>query len=245
MALLAILAIVQLTACPAIPAMARIAVAANFREAAREIGAAFAAATGHHVEFSFGSTGQLFVQIAQGAPFDAFLAADQDRAERAIEDGLGVRGSRFTYATGTIVLFSIDDKLVAGPETLHRGQFGKLAIADPASAPYGAAAIETLRALDSLNGLKSRIVWGLNIAQTYQFVHSGNAELGFVALAQIARHAHGSRWIVPQSLHGPIAQDAVLLRRGANNDAAKAFLAFLRGPEASKVRKKYGYVGGD
>lgn len=222
---------------------ARIAVASNFREAAGEIGAAFEAATGHDVIFSFGSTGQLFVQITQGAPFDAFLAADQDRAERAVKVGLAVEGSRFTYATGRIVLFSMDEKLVAGPETLQEGKFTKLAIAEPASAPYGAAAMETLRALASLESVKGRIVRGLNIAQTYQFVRTGNAELGFVALSQIAVHDGGSRWIVPQDLHAPISQDAVLLRSGVGNDAAKAFLAFLRDPESDAIRSKYGYKG--
>ncbi len=160
-----------------------------------------------------------------------------------MEAGLGVEGSRFTYATGRIVLFSIDDKLVVGPETLHRGPFAKLAIAEPASAPYGAAAMETLRALNSLEGVKSRIVKGLNIAQTYQFVHSGNAELGFVALSQIVLHSDGSRWLVPQALHSPVAQDAVLLEAGANSCAARAFLAFLRGPKANAIREKYGYEG--
>ena len=242
---LAALAVLQLFASAAPAGTARIAVASNFREAAGEIGAAFEAATGHDVVFSFGSTGQLFVQITQGAPFDAFLAADQHRAERAVEVGLAVMGSRFTYATGRIVLFSMDDKLVVGPKTLQGGKFTKLAIAEPASAPYGAAAMETLRALDILESVKGRIVKGLNIAQTYQFVRTGNAELGFVALSQMVLQRGGSRWIVPRTLHAPIAQDAVLLRSGAGNDVAKAFLAFLRGPAANAIRQKYGYKGED
>ena len=240
---LAALAVLQLVAGTAVAGTARIAVASNFREAAGEIGAAFEAATGHDVVFSFGSTGQLFVQITQGAPFDVFLAADQDRAEKAVEVGLAVEGSRFTYATGRIVLFSMDEKLVVGPEALLGGKFTKLAIAEPASAPYGSAAIETLRALDSLETVKGRIVRGLNISQAYQFVRTGNAELGFVALSQIAVRAGGSRWVVPQRLHTPIAQDAVLLRSGVGNSAAKAFLAFLREPKSDAIRKKYGYKG--
>ena len=238
---LAALAVLQLFASAAAAGTARVAVASNFREAVGEIGAAFEAATGHDVVFSFGSTGQLFVQITQGAPFDAFLAADQDRAERAVEVGLAVAGSRFTYATGRIVLFSMDEKLVVGPKTFQGGKFTKLAIAEPASAPYGAAAMETLRALDILDSVKGRIVRGLNISQTYQFVRTGNAELGFVALSQIAARAGGSRWIVPQALHAPIAQDAVLLRSGAENDAAKAFLAFLRDSKSDAIREKFGY----
>ena len=234
-----------LTVFPARAAVARIAVAANFRDAAGEIGAAFQSATGHTVRFSFGSTGQLFVQIAQGAPFDAFLAADSERAAKTIEEGLGVSGSRFTYALGRIALFSIDDRLVAGPETLERSGFSKLAIAEPASAPYGAAAVQALQSLDLYAKLENRIVRGLNVAQTYQFVYSGNADLGFVALSQIARHSDGSRWIVPHRLHDPIAQDAVLLKRGQSNVAAREFLEFLRGGRSDAVRHKYGYGGAD
>ena len=234
-----------LTAFPAGAAMATIAVAANFRDAAGEIGAAFQSSTGHTVRFSFGSTGQLFVQIAQGAPFDAFLAADSERAAKTIAEGLGVSGSRFTYARGRIALFSIDDQLVAGPETLEGRGFSKLAIAEPASAPYGAAAVQALQALELFAKLKDRIVRGLNVAQTYQFVHTGNADLGFVALSQIARHSDGSRWIVPKRLHEPIAQDAVLLKRGQSNEAAREFLDFLRGDQSDAVRQKYGYGGAD
>jgi molybdate transport system substrate-binding protein len=224
---------------------AKVAVAANFTDAAKEIGALFTEQTGHIVRFSFGSTGQLFTQIAQGAPFEAFLAADQARSERAVAEGLAVAGSRFTYATGKIVLYSTDAALVTGAETLSGSAFAKVAIANPVTAPYGTAAVEAMTALGVHDALTDRIVQGTNIAQTYQFVATGNAELGFVALSQVANRADGSRWIVPEDLYAPIAQDAVLLTRGADNAAAVAFLAFLRGPEARAVKERYGYGAGD
>ena len=227
---------------PAAPAgSARIAVASNFRDAALEIGAAFRVASGHEVAFSFGSTGQLFAQIAHGAPFDALLAADRERAARIVGQGLGVAGSSFTYAEGRIVLFSADDGLDVGPEALKEGDFERLAIADPASAPYGKAAVQVLQALDRFEALQALIVRGLNVAQAYQFVQTGNAELGFVALSQVVGHSAGSRWIVPVSMHSPIAQDAVLLEQGATNEAAKAFLAFLRGARAKSIVAEFGY----
>lgn len=224
---------------------AAVAVAANFTEAAKEIGAAFGRSTGHKPVFSFGSTGQLFTQITQGAPFDVFLAADRERPEKAVADGLAVDGSRFTYATGRLVLFSRDSDRVKGEATLKDGDFTKIAIANPVTAPYGLAAIETMKALGVHEALAGKIVQGTNIAQTWQFVDTGNAELGFVALSQVAGRDGGSRWIVPESLHATIAQDAVLLKRGAGNPAAEAFMAFLKGPEARAVKEKYGYGAGD
>ena len=228
-------------AAPALAGESRVAVAANFREAAIEIGSAFKLATGHSVLFSFGSTGQLYAQIAFGAPFDVFLSADSARVAKTIEEGLAVPGSRFTYATGRIALFSADKNLVAGPETLRDGRFSKLAIAEPSVAPYGAAAVETMRALAAYDVVSNRIVRGLNVAQAYQFVQTGNADLGFVALSQVARHTEGSRWIVPSRLHDPINQDAVMLKRGGGNEAAKAFVTFLAGSEAGAILDTYGY----
>jgi len=224
---------------------ARVAVAANFTDAAREIGHLFEQETGHTATFSFGSTGTLYTQISQDAPFDVFLAADQKRPERAEAEGYAVPGSRFTYATGRIVLYSMDPDLVTGAETLKAGRFGKIAIANPATAPYGTAAVEAMKKLGVYDALESRIVQGNNIAQTYQFVETSNAELGFVALSQVAQHDTGSRWLVPDNLYTAIAQDAVLLKRGADNEAAKAFVAFLKGPEALKIKTKYGYGAGD
>lgn len=224
---------------------ARIAVAANFAGAVREIGRLFEQSTGHKAVLSFGSTGQLYTQITQDAPFDVFLAADQARPGKAVDEGFGVPDSAFTYATGKIVLFSMDGSLVAGAETLREGRFGRIAIANPVTAPYGAAAVEAMKALGVYEALSDRIVQGNNVAQTYQFVQTGNAELGFVALSQVAGRDEGSRWLVPESLYATIAQDVVLLRKGAGNAAAKAFLDFLKGTEADSVKERYGYGTGD
>ena len=223
----------------------KVAVAANFTEAAKEIGARFAASTGHKAVFSFGSTGQLYTQISQDAPFEIFLSADQERPKKAADENLAVAGTLFTYATGRIVLFSTDKNLVKGEATLREGRFTRIAIANPATAPYGAAAIETMKKLRIHEALSTKIVQGNSIGQTYQFVATGNAELGFVALSQIAGSAEGSRWIVPPDLHAPIAQDAVLLKKGAANEAARAFIAFLKGPEARAVKEKHGYGAAD
>lgn len=222
-----------------------VAVAANFADAAQAIGVLFRRATGHQAVYSFGATGLLYAQIAHGAPFEVFLAADREHPRRAEPEGLAVPGSRFTYATGRLVLFSRYENLVRGEATLKEASFAKLAIANPATAPYGAAAVETLRALGVFDALKPRIVQGNSIAQAYQFVDTGNAELGFVAFSQVVGHSHGSRWLVPGNLHAIIAQDAVLLRRGEGNAAARAFLAFLKGEEARAVKVSHGYGPGE
>ncbi|MGE3245158.1 MAG: molybdate ABC transporter substrate-binding protein [Beijerinckiaceae bacterium] len=222
----------------------RAAVAANFTGAAREIGDAYAKASGNTVIFSFGSTGQLYTQITQGAPFDVFLAADAKRPADAIAAGHGMAGTRFTYSIGRLALYSRKPGLVHGPETLRAGNFSKLAIANPVTAPYGAAAIEVMSKLGLRATLKSKLVQGANIAQTYQFVSTGNAELGFVAFSQITGSEGGSRWLVPGEFHTPIAQDAVLLARGANNPAARAFLDFLKESQALKIIERYGYSAG-
>jgi len=237
-------AVAALLAVAAQAGEARIAVAANFADAAREIGRAFERATGHRAIYSFGATGQLYTQIDQGAPFAVFLAADRARPRKAEAEGLAVPGTRFTYASGRIVLFSLEPGLARGVETLKEGAFSRLAIANPTTAPYGAAAVEALQALGVYEALKPRLVYGNNIAQAYQFVATGNAELGFVALSQIAGHDEGSRWLVPESLHAVIAQDAVLLKAGDDNAAAHAYLDFLRGPEANAVKARFGYGAG-
>jgi len=223
----------------------RIAVAANFAEPAQEIAARFEATTGHRAVLSFGSSGQFFAQIANGAPFDVFLSADAERPIKVEADGLSVRGSRFTYATGRLVLWSRTPGLVdGGGAILARGGFDKLALADPKTAPYGLAAVETLRRLGLSDRLSPRLVTGTSITQAYQFTDTGAAELGFVALSQVVGHDRGSRWIVPATHHSPIAQQAVLLKRGADNVAAKAFMVFLKGPEARTIIRRYGYEGG-
>jgi molybdate transport system substrate-binding protein len=229
---------------PAQAGQTNVAVAANFTNAAKEIAQAFEDKTGDDAVLSFGSTGQLYAQISQGAPFEVFLAADDERPRKAVNEGLAVKGSEFTYATGKIVLWSEDPKLVQGTVTLENGEFEKIAIANPTAAPYGAAAVQAMRALKLYDRLEPKIVQGNNIAQTYQFVETGNAELGFVALSQVANTAEGSRWLVPRDLYDTIRQDAVLLNNGADSEPAKAFLAFLKGPEAARIMERYGYGTG-
>lgn len=219
-----------------------VAVAANYTAPVKEIAAAFEKKTGDKVNFAFGSTGQLYTQITQGAPFEAFFAADDERPVQAEAEGFGVPGSSFTYAVGTLVLWSAKPGLVdAKGEVLKSGGFAKLAIANPKGAPYGAAAVETLKKLGLYETLEPKIVQGNNISQAHQFVATGNAEIGFVALSQVALDPAGSRWVVPQALYTPIHQDAVLLKKGAANPVASAFLAFQKSPEALAVLKKYGY----
>jgi molybdate transport system substrate-binding protein len=223
----------------------RVAVAANFIEPARQIGRLFHRQTGHRVSFSSGSTGKLYTQITQGAPLDVFLAADRQHARLAVSNGFAVAGSRVTYATGRIALYSPDRDLVSGPQTLTDADFTRLAIANPLTAPYGAAAVQLMRELGVYAALAPHLVQGSNIAQTYQFVATGNAELGFVALSQIIRHREGSRWIVPEDLYTPIAQDAVLLEHARDKPAAAAFLAFLNSPQAVAIKAEYGYATGN
>lgn len=218
-----------------------VAVAANFTEAATEIAAAFQAATGHRALLSFGSTGQLFTQITQNAPFDVFLAADSARPARAVKEGLAVAGTNFTYAIGKLVLWSADPSLVTDETVLSSDGFTRIALANPETAPYGAAAVEVMRNLGAHDLLEPKFVRGNSIAQTYQFVATGNAELGFVALSQLAGRTEGSAWIVPDDLYAPIRQDAVLLNNGAGNPAAQAFVGFLKGPEAAAIIARYGY----
>ncbi|HLK24266.1 MAG TPA: molybdate ABC transporter substrate-binding protein [Caulobacteraceae bacterium] len=219
-----------------------VAVAANFTEPVKEIAAAFTARTGDHVVFSFGSSGQFYTQITQGAPFEVFLSADADRPERVEREGLGVPGTRFTYAIGKLVLYSRTPGLVdEGGSVLAHGQFDKIAIADPTAAPYGVAAIQTMTKLGVYARLQPKIVKGSSITQAYQFVQSGAAEVGFVALSQVIDEPGGSRWQVPESDHAPIAQQAILLWKGDKDKAARAFLAFLRSPEALAIIRRYGY----
>lgn len=220
----------------------QVAVAANFTEPAKQIAAAFKARTDHTATLSFGSSGQFYAQMSHGAPFEVFLSADAERPQKAEQEGLGVPGSRFTYAVGRLVLYSKTPGLAdGGAAALRAGKFNKLSIADPAAAPYGAAAVQTLRKLGLYDALKPKIVTGGSIAQAYQFAQSGAAELGFVALSQVIDVPGGSRWTVPAADHAPIEQQAILLVPGRDNPAAKAFLAFLKGPQAVAIIKKYGY----
>lgn len=230
-------------AAPALAAETNVAVAANFTGSAKEIAEAFKARTGHTAVLSFGSTGQFYNQITQDAPFQVFLAADDRRPAQLVGDGLGVEGSVFTYAVGKLVLWSKDADAVKGEETLKNGTFQKISIANPIAAPYGAAAIETMKALGVYETLQPRIVQGNSIAQAFQFIDTGNAEVGFAALSQTIGKG-GSTWHVPQDLHEAIKQDAVLLKKGADNEAAIAFMQFLKSAEARVIIEKYGYASG-
>ena len=219
-----------------------VAVAANFTEPVKEIAEQFKEKTGHTATLSFGATGNFYTQIKNGAPFEVFLAADTERPTKAVEEGYGVKGTEFTYAIGTLVLWSAKDDLVKGPETLTDSKITHISFCNPDAAPYGKAAVETMDALKVHDKIKDKLVEGQNISQAYQFVKTGNAEIGFVALSQIINEKGGSKWIVPQTDYSPIRQDAVLLKTGENNEAAKAFVSFLKGPEAATIIKKYGYA---
>ncbi len=227
---------------PALAADTQVAVASNFTEPAKEIAAAFKAASGHTAILSFGSSGQFYAQMSHGAPYEVFLSADAERPTKAEQDGLGIAGSRFTYAVGRLVLYSKTAGLVDSKgAVLSSGKFEKLSIADPAAAPYGTAAVQTLQKLGLYDAVKPKIVTGSSITQAYQFVDTGAAEIGFVALSQVINVRGGSRWLVPPADHAPIDQQAILLKVGQDNPAANAFLLFLKGPRAATIIKKYGY----
>lgn len=222
-----------------------VAVAANFTAPMQQIAAAFEQHTGHTAQLSFGSTGKLYAQIRNGGPYDLFLSADADRPARLEAEGAGVAGSRFTYAVGQLVLWSADpDRVDAEGKVLAAGGFDHLAIANPKTAPYGAAAMEVLTRLGLADTLEGRLVRGENIAQTWQFVATGNAQLGFVAASQLFKDGQplgGSRWNVPASMHAPILQDAILLQRGADKVAAKALVDFLKSDTAAGIIRGFGY----
>ncbi len=230
---------------PAQAGDALLAVAANFTAPMQKIAQAFEQDTGHKAVLSFGATGSFYAQIKNGAPFDVLLAADDDTPLKIEKEGLSVVGSRFTYATGQLVLWSKQAGLVDNKgEVLRSGKFQKLAIANPKLAPYGLAATETLTQLGLLSELQPKIVMGESIGQTYQFLVTENAQLGFVALSQVfadGKITQGSAWVVPAKLHNPIQQDAVLLNSGKNNPAAAALLTYLKSDKARAIIKSYGY----
>lgn len=224
-----------------------VAVAANFAEVVEHLGEDFASRSPHHVDLSVGSTGALYAQIRNGAPFDVLLAADRRRPELLESEGFAVPGSRFTYAVGQLVLWSPEAGRVAadGAETLRAGNFRKLAMANPALAPYGLAARQTLEHLGLYPALANKIVMGMNIGQAHAMVATGNAEVGFVALSYLESDRNrqvGSRWEVPAELHDPIRQDAVLLTRAPRPDAGAAFLAYLRSERARTLIESFGYA---
>lgn len=229
---------------------ALIAVAANFAEVMERLEREFEDQSPHAISVTIGSTGKLYAQIKAGAPFDALLAADQARPERLEADGLAIQGTRFTYATGRLTLWSPDPQRIGadGAQTLRDGDFRKLAMANPELAPYGAAARQVLENLGLWETLRERIVMGENIGQAHVLVATGNAELGLVAQAYVEspRNAdRGSRWEVPRDLYAPIRQDAVLLQRAEDNSAARDLLAYLRRPDVRALIASYGYGSGD
>jgi len=220
----------------------RVAVAANFAATHEELVSRFEASGDIEVETSLGSTGQLYAQIANGAPYDVFLAADVARPDRLEREGRIEPRSRFTYAVGRLVLYKPDGELPASPETWLRAEsFQHLAIANPAIAPYGLAAQQALEQLGLWSTLETRLVKGESVGQAFQFVESGAAEAGLVALSQVVDKEANTYWIVPRELHQPLLQDAVLLRTGTRNRAASEFLEFLRSEEARQVLARYGY----
>lgn len=223
----------------------QVAVAANFTAPMKQIAADFEKDTGHKAQLAFGATGKFYAQIKNGAPFEVFLSADDTTPAKLEAEGAAVAGTRFTYATGRLVLWSakpgyVDDK----GEVLKKNEFRHLSIANPKLAPYGAAAVEALTALKLLDAAQAKFVQAENIAQAHQFVATGNAELGFVALSQVMKEgkiAEGSGWVMPGSLHQPIRQDAVILDKGKGKPAAEELMTYLKGDKARTVIKSYGY----
>ena len=223
-----------------------VAVAANFTAPMQKIAQAFEQDTGHKAQVALGATGKFYAQIKNGAPFAVLLAADDETPARLEKEGVAVAGTRFTYATGRLALWSKQPNLVDDKgEVLRSNRFEKLAIADPKLAPYGAAAMEVIHKLGVQASVTPKLVQGESIGQTYQFVSTENAQLGFVALSQISfngRIAQGSAWVVPQDLHTPLKQDAVLLNAGKDNAAAHALLKYLQADKAKSIIRQYGYA---
>jgi molybdenum ABC transporter, periplasmic molybdate-binding protein len=227
----------------------KIAVAANFTSTMNELVAEFEKSSGHKVDLSSASTGKIYAQIVNGAPYQAFFAADQTTPEKLESAGKAVPGSRFTYAIGALALWSakpnfIDEQL----QVLKTGQFNKIALANPKLAPYGAAAVEALEKLDLVTATQAKWVQGENIAQTYQFVFTGNADLGFVALSQIMQNGKlmsGSYWQIPTNLHTPILQDAQILLPGKNSFATQQFMEFIQSDLAKAIIQFHGYQTAD
>lgn len=227
-------------------AEAQIAVAANFAEPIKAIAAVLEKSTGHTLKITLGSTGKLYAQISNGAPFDLLLAADAKVPEKLESAGLAVQGSRFTYATGKLVLWSSrPGRVDAKGAVLGAADLGKVAYAAPNVAPYGAAAVEVMEKLGLKTSLGPKLVQGESIGQTYHFIHTGNADVGFVAMSQVlegGKLKHGSMWNVPQVLYSPIRQDAVVLRRGADNAAVRDLVKLLQSPNIKDLIRSYGYA---
>jgi molybdate transport system substrate-binding protein len=232
--------------CQALAEQVQVAVAANFTAPLQAIAAEFEKDTGHSVVASFGATGQLYAQIQHGAPFEVLLSADESTPAKLDSEGLGVSGSRFTYAVGSLVLWSATPGYLDGSDAvLKANQYRHLAIADPKTAPYGLAATQVLDKLDLTEAVQGKLVTGQSIAKALHFIATGNAELGFVALSQVYQDGQlssGSAWIVPAELHSPIKQDALILKKGEHNPAAAAFMVYMKSEKAAAIIKSYGYT---
>ncbi len=226
-------------------AEAQVAVAANFAEPIKAIAAVLEKTTGHTLKISTGASGAFYTQIKNGAPFDVFLSADNERPEMLEKDDLAQPGTRFTYATGKLVLWSVKPGRVDGQgAVLKAADLGKVAFANPKTAPYGAAALQVLDKLGLKDALAPKLVQGESIGQTFNFVKTGNADVGFVAMSQVLEGGQlkeGSMWVIPQTQYDAIRQDAVLLKRGANNEAAKELLQLLQSPNIKDLIRSYGY----
>jgi len=222
-----------------------VAVAANFAGPLAKIAEGFSAATGHTLKISAGATGKFYAQIVAGAPFELLIAADDETPKKLIAEGHAVAGTNFTYAIGRLVLWSAQPGFVDDQgAVLASGKFAHLAIANPKTAPYGAAGWEVIKARGLSAAITPKLVTAESIAQAQQFVATGNAELGFVALSQVAvpgKATLGSYWLVPAALYGEIRQDAVLLKPGEKKPAAAALLAYLKTAPAKALIQAYGY----
>jgi molybdate transport system substrate-binding protein len=221
-----------------------VAVAANFIAPMKLIATEFEKDSGHKVVASYGSTGKFYAQIKNNAPFEILLAADDETPAKLVKEGVAASGSQFTYAKGKLVLWSAKPGFVDGAgAVLKKGDFAHLSLADPKLAPYGAAGVESLKALGAYDAVAPKIVTAENITQAYQFISSGNAELGFVALSQVLKDGkvEGSSWLVPANLYTQIRQDAVILEPGKGKAAVDALIKFLKGDKAKAIIKSYGY----
>lgn len=240
-------AVALLSSAVALAETATIAVAANFTKTIEMVGEQFEKESGHKLKFSFGPTGKLYAQVKNGAPFDAFFGADERRPLKTIEDGSGIKSSYFVYAQGQIALYSAKYPVAKQPlDVLQKAEFKHLAIANPRTAPYGERAQAFLKSKGLYDGVKSKLVNGESIAHAFQYVATGNAPIGFVALSQIVDpqspiYKKGEYWIVPQTEYKPIKQGAVILQRGKDNAAVNAFFDYLKTPKALEIIHAYGY----
>ena len=239
------IALCLLTLTSAWAAEVKVAVAGNFAQPMKDIATEFEKDTGHKLNLSQGATGKFYAQISNGAPFDILLSADDETPAKLIKEGKAVSGSQFTYAIGRLVLWSPDDKLVdQGGAVLKSDKFKFLSIANAKVAPYGRAAVQTMQKLGVLSSIEPRVVQGESITQTHQFVSTGNAQLGFVALSQVwdgSKIKSGSAWIVPESMHEQLKQDIVLLNPGKESPAASALIDYIKSEKSKKIIERYGY----